>query len=110
MNSEELRNFKNQMNAKKFDNDFDDASSQIDRIMRKITDNAIIVKNRYLNMIKNKIYKSPKKEAIMGISCACGEYSFSVIVTEKDIEKVYNKFDKKCTLCNDFIKIKFLVK
>jgi hypothetical protein len=110
MNNDELRNFKNELNTGKLDNNFNDVSSQIDRIIKKINDNALKIKNRYLNMIKNKIYKSPKKEAVMRMSCECGESSFSVIVTEKDIEKIYDKFDKKCPLCSDFIKIKFLVK
>jgi len=110
MNNKELNNFKDDLNLKKLDNDFDNASSQIERIMKKITDNSIIIKNRYLNMIKNKINKSQKKNAIMDMSCGCGDSSFSVIVTEKDIEKIYNKFDKKCPICGDFIKIKFIVK
>ncbi|MHB1679503.1 MAG: hypothetical protein ACYCTB_03200 [bacterium] len=110
MNNEELNNLNNDSNFNKLDNDFDNPSSQIERMMKKISNNAILIKNRYLNMIKNKMNKYPKKEAIMDMSCVCGDSSFSVIVTEKDIEKIYTKFDKKCPLCNDFIKIKFVVK
>ncbi|MCL4546435.1 MAG: hypothetical protein M1576_01675 [Deltaproteobacteria bacterium] len=110
MDSEELKNLNNDLNFNKLDDNFNNANSQIERIMKKISNNAILIKNKYLGMIKNKINKSPKGEAVMDMSCGCGDSSFSVIVTEKDIEKIYAKFDKKCSFCNDFIKIKFIVK
>ena len=35
------------------------------------------------------------------------ENNFNVLVTEEDIDRVYDKFAKKCTTCGQPIKITF---
>ena len=43
----------------------------------------------------------------MNVKCNCDENNFDVLVTKEDIERIYDRFAKKCPSCREAIKITF---
>ncbi|MHB8232169.1 MAG: hypothetical protein ACYDDB_04640 [bacterium] len=86
------------------------SDSFLEKVLEKASQNAVLVRSKYMNIIKNRISSSNTKDAVMNLKCACNEYDMNVLVTESDVEKVYDKFTKKCPNCGDTIKIAFKFK
>ena len=82
-------------------------SSFIDRIVEKASQNAVLMRAIYLNILKKQMQSTPSKKCVMTVKCGCEENDFDVLVTERDIERVYNRFAKKCPTCEELIKITF---
>lgn len=86
------------------------SNSFFEEAIRKVSLNAVAVRSKYMNLIKNKISSSHSKNAIMNLRCKCSEYDMNVLVTESDVEKIYKRFVKKCPHCDKIIKITFKFK
>ncbi|MFW0884311.1 hypothetical protein ACMCNP_04535 [Candidatus Acidulodesulfobacterium sp. H_13] len=86
------------------------SNSFFEEVLRKASLNAIAVRSKYMNLIKNRISSSHSKNAIMNLKCKCNEYDMNVLVTESDVGKIYERFVKKCINCDEIIKITFKFK
>ncbi|MHB1660724.1 MAG: hypothetical protein ACYCSQ_09480 [bacterium] len=86
------------------------SDSFLERILEKASQNAVLVRSKYMNLIKRRISSSNTKEAVMNLKCACNEYDMNVLVTESDVERIYERFVKKCPNCGETIKIIFKFK
>ncbi|MCL4321216.1 MAG: hypothetical protein M0016_07630 [Deltaproteobacteria bacterium] len=81
--------------------------SFLEKVLEKASQSAVLARSKYMNIIKRDIASSTRKEAVMNLKCGCDEYDMNVLVTERDVEKIYEKFVKKCIKCNQPIKISF---
>jgi hypothetical protein len=78
-----------------------------DNLVKSASQNAVLMRSRFLNVIKRQIKFSPSKHCVMNVKCGCDENNFDVLVTEEDIGRVYDRFAKKCPACGENIKITF---
>ena len=76
-------------------------------IFKSASQNAVLMRSRFLNIIRKQIKSSPSKRCVMNVKCGCNENNFDVLVTEADIGRVYDRFAKKCPVCGGLIKINF---
>jgi hypothetical protein len=76
-------------------------------IVESASQNAVLMRSRFLNIIRKQIKSSPSKRCVMNVKCGCNENNFDVLVTEEDIARVYDRFAKKCPVCGEIIKINF---
>ena len=81
-----------------------------DNLVKNASQNAVLMRSKFLNLIKKQIKSSTSKSCVMNIKCDCDENNFNVLVTDEDIERVYDKFAKKCPTCGKTIKINFIFK
>jgi acetyl-CoA carboxylase beta subunit len=86
------------------------SDSFLERVLEKASQNAVLVRSKYMNLIKRRISSSNNKEAVMNLKCSCSEYDMNVLVTDSDVERVYDRFVKKCPNCGDNVKITFKFK
>ena len=78
-----------------------------DNLVKSASQNAVLMRLKFLNIIKRQIKSYPSKRCVMNVKCKCDENNFDVLVTEEDIERVYDRFAKKCPSCGEAIKITF---
>ena len=107
LNNRNLPDLPNQNNARQNPTPVKKPELFIEKVLEKASQNAVIVRSKYMNIIKREIASTGRKEAVMNLKCGCDEYDMNVLVTEKDVEKIYERFVKKCTKCNQPIKISF---
>ena len=55
--------------------------SFIEKALEKASQNAVIVRSKYMNIIKRDIASSGRKEAVMNLKCGCDEYDMNVLLT-----------------------------
>ncbi|MCL4428981.1 MAG: hypothetical protein M1276_08365 [Deltaproteobacteria bacterium] len=84
-----------------------ESSSFFDRLVENASQNAVLMRAKFLNILKKQMKSASSKNCIMNVKCGCNENNFNVLVTEGDIEKVYDRFAKKCPSCGEAIKITF---
>ena len=78
-----------------------------ENLVKSASNNAVLMRSKFLNIIKRQIKFSPSKRCVMNVKCGCDENNFDVLVTEEDIGRVYDRFAKKCPACGENIKINF---
>ena len=78
-----------------------------DNLVKSASQNAVLMRLKFLNIIKRQIKSYPSKRCVMNVKCNCDENNFDVLVTEEDIGRVYDRFAKKCPSCGETIKINF---
>ena len=78
-----------------------------DNLVKSASQNAVLMRLKFLNIIKRQIKSYPSKRCVMNVKCNCDENNFDVLVTEEDIGRVYDRFAKKCPSCGENIKITF---
>ena len=78
-----------------------------DNLVKSASQNAVLMRLKFLNIIKKQIKSYPSKRCVMNVKCNCDENNFDVLVTEEDIGRVYDRFAKKCPSCGETIKINF---
>ncbi len=81
--------------------------SFIDKIIEKASQNAVLMRAKYLSLVKRQIKSSESKNCVMNVKCSCEENNFNVLVSEEDVSRVYDRFAKKCINCGQPIKITF---
>jgi hypothetical protein len=81
--------------------------SFFENLVKNASQNAVLMRSKFLNIVKRQIKSTQSKSCVMNVKCACDENNFNVLVTEEDIGKVYDRFAKKCPACGEFIKINF---
>ncbi|MCL4427901.1 MAG: hypothetical protein M1276_02740 [Deltaproteobacteria bacterium] len=83
-----------------------------DNLVKSASQNAVLMRSKFLNIIKRQIKFSPSKRCVMKVKCGCDENNFDVLVTEEDIGRVSDndRFAKKCPACGENIKINFKFK
>ncbi len=82
-------------------------SAFFEKLVKSASQNAVLMRSKFLNIIKRQIKASAAKGCVMNVKCKCDENNFNVLVTEEDIERVYGRFAKKCPTCGENIKIDF---
>ena len=78
-----------------------------DNLVKSASHNAVLMRLKFLNIIKRQIKSYSSKRCVMNVKCNCDENNFDVLVTEEDIGRVYDRFAKKCPSCGETIKINF---
>ena len=78
-----------------------------DNLVKSASQNAVLMRLKFLNIIKKQIKSYPSKRCVMNVKCNCDENNFDVLVTEEDIGRVYDRFANKCPSCGEIIKINF---
>ncbi len=78
-----------------------------DNLVKNASQNVVLMRSRFLNIIKKQIKSSNSKRCVMNVKCGCNENNFDVLVTEEDVERVYDRFAKRCPACGENIKINF---
>jgi len=80
---------------------------------RELLENLIFMGEGNSMLVKKIIKKasgSPpaiSEKCRIAVECDCGESSFDMPFTEKDIEIVYDRFVKRCPVCHRAIRVTF---
>jgi len=52
-----------------------------DNLVKSASQNAVLMRSRFLSVIKRQIKFSPSKRCVMNVKCGCDENNFDVLVT-----------------------------
>ncbi len=53
-----------------------------DNLVKSASQNAVLMRSKFLNIIKRQIKFCPSKRCVMNVKCKCDENNFDVLVTE----------------------------